>query len=68
MHYKGKDRRCLALLLMDDAVMDRRWVTDRAPDEQTQEMKDGEEECGRKTPSSLLNALMSPSQAMISRA
>ncbi len=32
LHYKGKDRHCLALLLMDDVVMDRSWVTDRTPD------------------------------------
>lgn len=31
-HYKGRDRQCLALLLMDDVVMDRRWVADRTPD------------------------------------
>lgn len=29
LHYEAlKDRHCLALLLMDDVVMDRRWVTD----------------------------------------
>lgn len=32
LHYTGKVRHCLALLLMDDAVMERRWVTDRSPD------------------------------------
>lgn len=43
----------LVLLMMDDVVMDRRWVTDRAPDG---ERMNDDEECGRKTPSSLLRA------------
>lgn len=30
LHNEG--RRCLALLMMDEVVMDRRWVTDRVPD------------------------------------
>lgn len=38
-----------------------------APDGRKQEMKDEEEECGRETLFSLLNAVMSPSRAMISQ-
>ena len=30
--YKGIDRHSLALLLIDDVVIDRRWVRDRTPD------------------------------------
>lgn len=30
--YKGIDRHCLALLLIDDVVIDRRWVRDGPPD------------------------------------
>lgn len=32
LFYQERDRHCLALLLMDDVVIDRRWVTDRTPD------------------------------------
>lgn len=32
LHYKEKERNCLPLFLMDDVVIDRRWVTDRTPD------------------------------------
>ena len=32
LHYKGKDRHCLALSLIEYVIMDTSWVTDRTPD------------------------------------
>lgn len=55
--FTGEETACLSLLVMDEVVMVGKWL---APDGKCKE-------CGRETVSPLLNAVMSPSQAMISQ-